>query len=555
MPQGASLEANRQQKVNGRYYTPEAVARPLVAWALDGSMGRVLDPSFGGCAFLNGAFRELTARSAPRPQRLVWGVDTDPAARRHLQPLLEAGASPAQFLTQDFFSVMPEDLGGRFDALVGNPPYVRHHDLSTERRAVALAAAEACNVPLSGMSNYWAYFAAHALRFLSPGGRLAFVLPGSFFHADYAKCLHESLRNSFESVVAIAVGERIFGEAEETTAVLLASGFGGSCDALRIGWAPSANALTGICEDPKRHTQPVARDQKDGGWLRPLLGGTTIELYDGLQVSEHTARLGEHARIHIGTVTGANGFFTLSPREQRRHRISRRWLRPIVTSSRYLAGIVYTETDQGELAEAGRKCFLLHTSGKDGSPRGLEQYLKQGEDAGVSTRFKCRQREKWHQIPDVEPPDAFLQYMCGGHPRIVLNEARASCTNSLHRITWRAESSGIDPRWFALAMLTSLTRLSAELIGRKYGGGLLKLEPGDARRLLLPVLPKDEKCAAFEEADHLLRDGDEEGARSLADSALLAAHLRLTSQQIGSLLVACSLLRDLRVGNGGKVTR
>jgi len=555
MLQGASLEANRQRKVNGRYYTPEAVARPMVEWALDGGRGRVLDPSFGGCAFLYTALEELKARGARRASRLIYGVDSDVEARAYLGPLLAAGAGQGQFVTHDFLALDPNVFGGPFRAVVGNPPYVRHHLLSQPAKLQGAAAAREARVRISGRASYWAYFVLHAARFVAPGGRLAFLLPAAFLYADYADAVHAALRRLFGEMTVAIIGERAFHDAEETSVALLASGASRSCSGIRVGWSATAGNLSALCEDPTRQTQPVGGIDNEGQWLGPVIGTDVLSLYEQLRAEGRTTRLGDQARVRIGTVTGCNSFFTFSEAARKSRRIPRRWVRPIVTKSRDLNGLRHSADDQKRLLESDRPALLLDASSRARVPAGVARYLRAGRRRQLHKAFKCRTRDVWHRVPDFEPPDAFLQYMCGGRPRIVLNEARASCTNSLHRITWKPESSGIDPRWFALAMLTSLTRLSAELIGRKYGGGLLKLEPRDARRLLLPLPPKDEKCAVFEEADHLLRDGDEEGARSLADSALLAAHLGLTSQQIGSLFSAWNLLRELRVGNGCRATR
>jgi len=66
---------------------------------------------------------------------------------------------------------------------------------------------------------------------------------------------------------------------------------------------------------------------------------------------------------------------------------------------------------------------------------------------------------------------------------IVRNVAGVSCTNSVHSIRVRNHSlaSKLLPRWSS-----PFVRLSCELEGHALGGGMLKLEPREAGRIVFP---------------------------------------------------------------------
>src|SRR5215469_17926147 len=85
------------QKRLGVYYTPEWLADHLVSWALLRGIGRILDPSFGGCAILRAALRHLSQRVGTRGASLVYGFDIDPHARQYADQLIQAGV-PAKNL-------------------------------------------------------------------------------------------------------------------------------------------------------------------------------------------------------------------------------------------------------------------------------------------------------------------------------------------------------------------------------------------------------------------------------------------------------------------------
>ena len=98
--------------------------------------------------------------------------------------------------------------------------------------------------------------------------------------------------------------------------------------------------------------------------------------------------------------------------------------------------------------------------------------------------YKCRNRRPWYVVPDVVIPDAFVSYMTGLAPRLVLNEAGCVCTNSLHCVRF---NNGIRPAEVLEAWGHPLCRLSIELEGHPLGGGMLKLEPREAANVVLPM--------------------------------------------------------------------
>ena len=87
-------------------------------------------------------------------------------------------------------------------------------------------------------------------------------------------------------------------------------------------------------------------------------------------------------------------------------------------------------------------------------------------------------------------------------------------------------------RALAAAMCSSLTLLSAEIEGRAYGGGVLKLETKEAERVQVPLLSAqliDRLAGEFDRLDALRATGDLEPAASIVDDILAMDHARLWS--------------------------
>ena len=109
------------RRLLGAYYTPDALANILATWALAPGKGNVLDPSFGGCAFLNAATTILASRGISKPGKRVFGVDVDPTCVEYVrkdQNLVEKNC-----IIRDFLSLSPKNIpGAPFHAIIGNPP-------------------------------------------------------------------------------------------------------------------------------------------------------------------------------------------------------------------------------------------------------------------------------------------------------------------------------------------------------------------------------------------------------------------------------------------------
>jgi adenine-specific DNA-methyltransferase len=536
------------KKQLGAYYTSSGVAEVLTNWAIRSPRDRVIDPSCGEGVFLIAAADRLRALGG-RPAQQVYGVDINTQRLRHsLWPSVRGANIPKQnVLEQDFFDVVPSALG-EFEAVVGNPPFIRYQTFKGPVREKALAIAHKLGVKISELASSWAPFLVHATQFLSTGGRLAMVVPAEITHATYARPVVDYLVKKFNRIRLASFKERLFPEINQDTLLLFAEGFGTAGGEVRLHRFARLEdvplALTSLRSfGPKLNAGHLL---KSNGRLRNhMLPREVDALYRFLAAATSATTLGQIASVGIGYVTGKNAFFHLSQDEVLQYRIPEAFLQASLLRSGVIQGLRVSRSDWNGLRKAGEKVYLLNLPKIPASklPKSVQDYLREGEHQRVHTNYKCSVREPWYWVPHGRPAAAFLTYMSGEAPRIAWNSARCLATNSLHELRMNAKSR-VEPWKLSIAFCCSLSQLSSEVEGHPLGGGMLKLEPTEAERTLI-IRPELVRAglSEFESLDALVRSGFIAAAMDLADEIVLRGTLALTWEQIQVLREG---LREIR---------
>lgn len=546
MPSSSSARLSVvERKSLGAFYTPREITEFLATWAVQECTAKVMDPGCGDAAFLIAAANRLTALGAAKDNlgtQLV-GVDMNPdAVRTAIDELQNVGIADAEVFTGSFFS-----FGNGFgpmlpnvDAIIGNPPYVRYQLFRDPSRAEALKAAARAGVILPQLTSSWAPYVIHATNFLKDGGRFAMVLPGELLHVGYASAVRDYLLRTYTDLTVIGFDEKVFpGALEEVVLVLGVKGNGDG--RLRVRSLKKLSQLTS--PDAVLKNARISIIQPGHRWLTTLLEQDAIEAATNVLRRAKYGTLGEIARIDIGVVTGANDYFMLTKAQVAEHKLPFTVLVPAVSRAVHVQGTRFTVLDWSDQAEAGNPAYLFLTN-PDGVRGAVERYVKLGEERGLPQRYKCKHREPWYRVPYVRRPDLFLSYMSHFAPRLVVNEAGASNTNTVHGV-FLADPLLAEP--LAAAFLNSATLLSAEIEGRSYGGGVLKLEPGEAVKLLVPRLtPKlcTALIAALPQIDAMVRRGEIDEASVVVDRIVLGKAFE--KAEIESIRSVLSALRSRR---------
>ena len=509
------MRDNEEKRALGIFYTPAALSELVCAWAVRGKTDRLLEPSFGGCIFLRTAAANLRQLGCRTPTRQIFGCDVDAMAFRHLRASFPNGYAAENFLKTDFLST-DEDTFPRcgFDAVIGNPPYVSRHNMTISQREIVESIPGQIARP-HRTASLWAYFVTHSLRFLRDGGRAGWVLPGSTASTHYGRALLAELTNHFEELKVITLAERFFeGEAtHESTILLLADGFSKE---RRPGLRSEMHAPDLVtCRRLVRLRKSDASASKHA---------ETPPTLDSLRALPGVATLGDLAEIRIGVVTGDNRFFLMNEAKRREHSLPKgAFVRVVPRLSRF-AGTTLGADDHDHLVDAGENGWLLHAAAF-GHESSVARYLASYPDKERRQNATFKKRRPWHASQLGSVADAFLSYMNGEQPKLVENAARLQVPNNTHRVYFKPHVTAAMRKLAVISFASSLTALSAELAGRSYGSGVLKLEPSEARRLLvaIPSVPEYLVDRAFKMVDAQFREGNARAAYESANQ-FLALH-------------------------------
>ncbi len=347
------------------------------------------------------------------------------------------------------------------------------------------------------------------------------VLPAELLSTNYAAPIRQFLLERFSSVELVTFETQIFPDAEADTVLVKAAGWlSEPAGVATLRQTRDATTLESLSVGTTWSTvDPAAR------WTPLHIRDETVEAIAELIPSGAFVPLQEFGDTTLGMVTGANKYFTLSPQRVRELGIPKRdLLRVSPPGSSHLRGLALTDSAMTRLGRTNQATWLLYPSDRP-APATLA-YIESGHATGVDTAYKCRVRKPWWRVPVLAPADLLLTYMNADTARITTNQAQARHLNSVHGVYLKPEIRDLAREVLPIASLNSLTLLSAELVGRSYGGGVLKVEPREADRWWMPsaaalVRHRDALVELKPRVQRLLQAKNLRGAVALVDEILL----------------------------------
>lgn len=543
------------QKLRGGYYTPGPIANFLSKWVMGNEPQSILEPSCGDGRFLKSIYNQVKFGQALAPAFIdaVELIPTEAKLADKAANDLRALSTEIQVINHDFFDWIASENGRLWDAIVGNPPYIRYQYFDKDQRNKAKQIFKRANVPFTKLTNAWVPFIIASIIHLTPGGRLAMVVPAELLHVLYAHGLRLLLEQEMETINIIHFREIVFSKTLQGVVLLL------GIKRTTREFAPltriHSDKQLSFLKQPEQeavnlHIYDIDNQQDlqsldlesigsrniewDGNWMLALLDEDEISLLEHLKTSQKILLFKDIADVSIGIVTGANQFFVVNDDTLKRYKMKSIAV-PMLAKSKLIQGIRYNQKDHLENLAAGRAVHFLKFPElpKEQLEATMAQYIEFGELKNLQKRYKCRIRNPWYVVPYVWTSKVALLKRCHLFPRLVLNEVDAYSTDTAYRISMKLPYAE-RARDMVGSFLNSLTFIYAELLGRHYGGGVLELVPSEIRRLPIPLVNINE--SALNKIDSMIRDNAKlDTFLDYTDEIILKRGIGLDDEQIYKL--------------------
>lgn len=454
-----------ERRASGITLTPPWLVERMLQAAGAADFDTIVDGGAG-----TGRFAVAAALACPHAR--VLAVESHPHMLQLLRDRVQAAGLAGQItvLAGDFRSVAL-DLRGR-TLWLGNPPYVRHHDIAPACKLAYQQGMAARGIKASQLAGLHAHFLLRAVQALRPGDGLCFVMAAEWLDNRYGQAMRDLCTRAGVRVQGLWLAdadEAVFDDALVSAAVLqLRAGADNTA-------AAADDAQVGRITGRRLHTLRTVRQAV----LADAPRWSEFARIKMPQLGSGPA-LGDLFQITRGQVTGANPVWVLSPGQTL---LPERLTTPAVTRAREIIddaiGTPAAVARLKRVANLPRDLATLAPAER----RAANQFIRLAQQAGADLGYVARQRKPWHWLDLRAPPAALVSYMGRRPPVFRANPQAVSYLNIAHGLYPRQPlPAGLLPR--LLAHLNQSVDINS---GRVYGGGLVKFEPSDIARLRLPA--------------------------------------------------------------------
>lgn len=384
---------------------------------------------------------------------------------------------------RDFIKNPPQR---KFKSIVANPPYIRHHRIDEETKiCLKKLSLSITGDTIDGRAGYHIYFLIQALNLLEQDGKLAFIMPADTCEGKFARNLWKWISEKFciEGVITFDEKATPFPNVDTNAIVFLIKN---SKPIKTLHWvkaneAYSTDLFNLISSNFKQRNfetiEIIKRQLKEGiatGFSRPEQSHNGFKFH-----------LNDFANVMRGIATGSNEFFFLTAQQVKELGIPKEFLKRAIGRTKDAVKSILTANDIEQLEKENRPTFLLSLDAHDKLPKTITKYLKIGEEMGLPNRSLIHQRKPWYKMEKREVPLLLFAYLGRRNSRFIKNEAGVlPLTGFLCVYPIYGDKEFVENLWQALNHPDTIENL--KLVGKSYGSGAIKVEPGNLSKLPIP---------------------------------------------------------------------
>lgn len=461
-----AINGPEQRRDRGQTFTPDPVVAGMFAWVKRQrkKVSRLVDPGAGSGRYTLAGLRAF-------PDAVAVAVEMDPTVAFILRANLAAAGftKRAQVVVKDFRSLELPRIAG-ITLWVGNPPYVRHHDISAQWKDWYSKTLKRFGHEGSQLAGLHLHFFLKTLELSAEGDLGCYVTAAEWLDVKYGQALRQLLTNGLggKDVFVVDPTVQVFGDALVSAAITCFSP-GSRRTELRFAEVATEAQLRKLTSGDGVEISAAKTEPK---WSFLVKGGRA-ERPSGFM------ELGEMFRVSRGQVTGLNRVWIEGADTPS---LPSRFLIPAITNSTDI-----TKASQHVIldAESLRRVVCLP---RDLSSLGkrdkaaVDRFLEWARSLGAHETYIAQHRNPWWSVGIKDAAPIVMTYMGRRPPVFAMNKACAQLINVAH---------GLYPRQqFTEDQMTRLVGwLNVNVLqetGRVYAGGLTKFEPSEAMRILIP---------------------------------------------------------------------
>tara|TARA_R110002124_G_scaffold126756_3_gene286457 strand:+ start:44981 stop:46621 length:1641 start_codon:yes stop_codon:yes gene_type:complete len=452
-----------ERRSAGAVYTPSSIVEPMVRWTLEQHPERIIDAGSGSGRYTAAVLRK-------DPSFAIVAVDLDPLATLMTRAAIAVLNGTSTVVVQaDYTRLALPKIAGT-TAFLGNPPYLRHHQITPASKAWAQKAAAVLGHKMSGLAGLHAYFYLATGILGRPGDVGCFVTSAEWLDVNYGSIIRNLLTELLGGEeIHIVEPEAMPFDGTATTAAVVQFRIGAQAQSIGFRSVPTLSKLAPL----KRSPSPVTRDRliEASRW--------SVFIRTRVHVPEGYIELGELARVHRGAVTGANATWVAREAVDLPESVlyasvtkARELFAagPVLATSEQLRSVIDIPTDLDEFDAADRRL--------------INSFLKTARQNAVHEGYVAKNRKAWWSVGLKAPAPILATYMARRPPAFVRNEVKARHINIAHGVYPRQPMSRDELRVLADCLSSSVVLGQ----GRTYAGGLTKFEPREMERLTIPDL-------------------------------------------------------------------
>ena len=459
-----TLRSPSVRRENGATYTPGPIIQAMVDWAqAHATPARIVDPGTGSARFLVNAGRSF-------PQARLVGVDIDPVctiiARANLAVTGLAGR--AQIILGDYRR-FTEPTSDR-TLYIGNPPYVRHHQITANWKDWLSKEANKIGITASKLAGLHVHFFLATARNAKPGDFGAFITAAEWLDVNYGALVRSLLLDGLggQSITVINPTAQPFPDAA-TTAAITTFEIASKPSSVYFRRINSLKDLEALKKGRKIHRDRLAVEARWSHLTHPVA-----------KPPEGYVELGELCRVHRGQVTGANSVWIAG--EHSRNLPASVLYRSVTRAREIFQAdiILHDASNLRFVIDIPTDLDMLNAEER----RAVQDFLAIAKRMGANGGYIATHRKAWWSVGLCEPAPIISTYMARRPPAFVLNKANARHINIAHGIYPREPMSDTARQTLVLYLRSNVSQRS----GRTYAGGLTKFEPARWSGSLCPAL-------------------------------------------------------------------